>query len=235
MKRSIAVIGFGPGVSQAVAEAFGAAGFALGLVARSDDRTASSAAAFNAKGVAAASFKADAGNPDEIRAAIRQIRDLLGPVGVVFWNAFSGREAGDILVTDPQVTAQVFNVAVIGLLSAVQEALPDLKAAGDGAVLITNGAMADLNPMIDQWVIGTGAAGVALANAAKTKLTGLLAARLKAEGVFVGEVMIAGAVKGTPTGDDVAIDPAEIAASFLDLYRSRDAVRARVTAQKPPL
>ena len=79
----------------------------------------------------------------------------------------------------------------------MQEALPDLKAAGDGAVLVTNGAFGEINPMIDNIVIAMGVTGVALANAAKAKLVGLLSARLKDDGVYVGEVTIAGVVKGT--------------------------------------
>ena len=49
--------------------------------------------------------------------------------------------------------------------------------------------------MIDSIVIAMGVSGVALANAAKAKLVGLLSARLAAEGVDVGEVTIAGIVK----------------------------------------
>jgi NADP-dependent 3-hydroxy acid dehydrogenase YdfG len=229
MAKAIAVVGFGPGVSSAVADRFGEAGFAVGLVARTEERTMAGVDALKARGVTAAAYQANAGDPVEIRAAIRKIHDELGPVSVILWNAFGGREAGDIVVTDPVFIARVFDIAVVGLLSAVQEALPDLKAAGDGAVLVTNGAMADLSPRVDQWAVDVGATGVALANAAKAKLVGLLSARLKSEGVFVGEVAIAGAIKGTPTGDENSIEAAEVAGQFWDLYQARNEIRARVT------
>ena len=62
--------------------------------------------------------------------------------------------------------------------------------------------------------------GVGLANAAKHKLVGLLSERLKSDGVYVGEVMVGGAVKGTAwaAGGD-GIDPSTIAEAFWTLYQ----------------
>jgi hypothetical protein len=113
---------------------------------------------------------------------------------------------------------------------AVQEALPDLKEAQDGAVLVTNGAFGDLNPAVDAFAIALKAEGIALGNSAKAKLVGLLAARLKDEGVFVGEVTIAGVVRGTgPESPPVpTIEGAAIADAFWRLYKARGDVRARV-------
>ena len=91
----------------------------------------------------------------------------------------------------------VFDVAVVGLLAAVQEALADLKSTARAPLLVTNGAFGEVNPQIDAMAVGMKVMGVALANAAKHKLVGLLSERLKGEGVYVGEVMVAGAVKGT--------------------------------------
>jgi hypothetical protein len=123
----------------------------------------------------------------------------------------------------------VFDVAIVGLLSAVQEALSDLKAAPDGAVLVTNGAFGDLNPAIDAFAMALKAEGVALGNAAKAKLVGLLAARLKDEGVFVGEVTIAGVVKGTgPESPHVPTIEGEANADAFWLYKARGDNRKRV-------
>ena len=73
------------------------------------------------------------------------------------------------------------------------------------------------------------AMGVALANAAKAKLVGLLSAKLKSDGVYVGEVTIAGAIKGTPTDTGAgAIEGSSVAEAFWKLYQARGDVRARV-------
>jgi hypothetical protein len=128
-------------------------------------------------------------------------------VSVLHWNAFANAERIDLLTANPAAVSAVFDVAV-GLLAAMQEVLPDLKAAGDGAVLITNGA---------------------LGNAAKDKLTGLLAERLRDDGVYVGEVIIAGAINGTPTGNGQGIEGSSVADAFWTLYQNRSEVRARIS------
>ncbi len=228
MPRTIIVVGFGPGISTGVAEKFGAEGYSVALVARNQDRLEAGVQALTAKGVAAAAFTADAGSPASIRAAVAAARAALGPIAVLHWNAISGQDAGDLLAADPAAAAGVFDVAVNGLLAAVQEALPDLKAR-QGAILVTNGAFGDPAPAMDAFAVSLKAMGVALANAAKAKLVGLLSAQLKGEGVYVGEVTVAGVVKGTPWAAEGGIDPALIAETFWELCQARDEVRARVS------
>ena len=87
MSKTIVVIGFGPGTSNAVAEKFGAEGFSVALVARNKERLASGIDALKAKGIESAAFPADAGDPAAIRAAIAKARAELGPITVIHWNA----------------------------------------------------------------------------------------------------------------------------------------------------
>ena len=83
---------------------------------------------------------------------------------------------------------------------------------------------------MDAYAVGMKAMGLALANAAKHKLVGLLAQRLKGDGVYVGEVMVAGVIKGTrfDSGASDAITASTVAEKFWELYRSRGETRARV-------
>ncbi|HXQ12393.1 MAG TPA: SDR family NAD(P)-dependent oxidoreductase [Caulobacteraceae bacterium] len=230
MSKTIVVIGFGPGISSAVAERFGAEGFSVALVARSEERLASGVEALKANGVAAVAVQADASDPAAVRAAIASARGALGAITVLHWNAFGGADAGDLVTADPASVRGVFDVAVVGLLAAVQAALPDLKAAGDGAVLVTNGAFGELNPQIDAYAVSLKTMGVALANGAKHKLVGLLSERLKGDGVYVGEVMVAGMVKGTPSDrGGQTIEPSAIANRFWELYRARGELHARIS------
>jgi len=230
MSKTIVVVGYGPGVSNAVAEKFGAEGFSVALVARSGERTAAGVEALKAKGVSAVAISADASNPAAIAAAMDKARASLGPVTAIHWNAYGGGAAGDLLEAGPGAVQAAFDVAIVGLLAAIKAALADLKAAGDGAVLVTNGAFGELNPQVDALAVNLKSMGLAMANAAKHKLVGLLAERLKDDGVYVGEVMIAGAVKGTgfDTGGP-AIDPARIAGEFWRLYQARGESYARVS------
>ena len=229
MSKTIVVVGFGPGVSTAVAEKFGAEGYSVALIARSQARLMAGVEALKAQGITAGAFPADAGDPVALRGAIAKARAALGQIGVIHWNAYSGGALGDLLAVDPTSLQRAFDLAVVGLLGAVQEALPDLKAVKDGAVLVTNGAFGELNPVFDTFALAAKAEGVALGNAAKAKLVGLLAARLKDEGVYVGEVTIAGVVKGTgPESPGVpTIEGEAIAETFWRLYKARDETRAR--------
>jgi NADP-dependent 3-hydroxy acid dehydrogenase YdfG len=230
MPKTVIIVGFGPGVSTAVAERFGAAGFLVALIARSTARLTAGVEALKARAITAAAFPADASDPVALRGAIAKARAELGPIGVIHWNAYKSETPGDLLAVDPTSLHAAFDLPVVGLLSAVQEALPDLKAAKDGAVLVTNGAYGEINPMIDTFVLAAKAESVALGNAAKAKLVGLLAARLKNEGVYVGEVTIAGVVNsggrqspGLPT-----IEAKTIAETFWRLYKARTETRARL-------
>jgi len=229
MGKTIVVVGFGPGISAAVADKFGSSGFSVALVARNEERLAEGVRSLKAKGIEAAAFAANAGDEASIRAAVKKASASLGPVTAIHWNAYGGAEAGDFLTADAATLRSVFDVGVIGLVAAVQEALPDLKKSEQGAVLITNGAFGDLSPQIDEVAVTSKVMGLALANAAKHKLVGLLAQRLKPEGVYVGEVMVAGMVKGTAWDrGNATLEPAAIAGKFWELYQARGEMRARV-------
>jgi NAD(P)-dependent dehydrogenase (short-subunit alcohol dehydrogenase family) len=201
----------------------------VALVARNAASLAEGVKALEAKGFKAAAFPADASDPAAIAAAIGKARAELGPIGVLHWNAYSGSDAGDILAADPAAVGRVFDVAIVGLLAAVQAVRADLKS-GAGALLVTNGAFGENAPQVDALATHMKAMGVALANAAKYKLVGLLSQALKDDGVYVGEVMVAGAVKGTPfASGGEGIEASAIAAKFWELFQARGEVRARIS------
>ncbi len=127
MAKTILVAGYGPGISAAVAEKFGAEGFQVALVGRSADRLAGGVNALEAKGVKAKSFRADLGDPAAVRTVVEDVRRAFGSVSVVEWTAFTpGNVAGDLLTAKPEEIRSLFDVSIIGLLSAVQALLPDL-------------------------------------------------------------------------------------------------------------
>jgi NADP-dependent 3-hydroxy acid dehydrogenase YdfG len=234
MAKIIVVVGFGPGISTSVARKFGSEGFSVALIARNEERLASGVEALKANGISAAAFTADAGHPVAIREAIAKARKELGPISVIQWNAFGGNEAQDLVTADPAIVRGIFDIAVVGLLAAIQEVLPDLRGTKEGAVLVTNGAAGEINPQMDAFVTGSNAwslklMGVAVANAAKDKLVGMLAQRLKDDGVYVGQVTIAGTIKGTAWDSPDSIDPSAVADKFWQLYQGRGEIRARMS------
>ena len=229
MGKTILVVGYGSGISRAVAEKFGSSGYSVALVARTQEKLTAAVSELEAKGVKAAAVPADAGDPASMRAAIAKARAALGPIAAIHWNAYGGAEHGDLLTTDAAAARSVFDSAIVGLLATVQEALPDLEASKEGAVLITNGGFGDINPQVDAYATSSKNMGLALANAAKHKLAGLLAERLKGNGIYVGEVVVTDAVKGTPFDQgNATLEPATIANKFWELFRARTELRARL-------
>ena len=219
--------GYGPGISAAVAEKFGAEGFQVALIGRNAEKLADGVKALRAKGVKAEAFVADLGSPTAVREVVEKVRAALGPISVIEWTAYTpGNIAADILVASPEEVRSLFDVSVCGLLAAVQAALPDLKRE-KGALLVTNGGAGFVDPAVDGMLVQWGLMGLGVSNAAKHKLVGLLAKKLEVDGIYVGEIMIAGTIKGTPFDRDqgTTIEGKTVAEKYWELYTARKDVR----------
>lgn len=226
--KTLLVCGYGPGISSAVAEKFGSEGFSIALVARNADRLSKGVETLQAKGVKAAAFPTDLADPAAVRRLVGQVRSKLGPITVIHWNAYASG-AGNLLTSDPAELGRGLEVAIGGLVVALQEALPDLKQQKDSALLVTNGGFGLFDPQVDAFAARTESMGLAVANSAKHKLVGLLAEALRPEGVYVGEVMVLGTVKGTAwDSGNATLEPSAIARKFWDLYSARSDVRAQI-------
>jgi NAD(P)-dependent dehydrogenase (short-subunit alcohol dehydrogenase family) len=227
MSKTIIVNGYGPGISNAVAERFGSEGFTVALVARNAERLAAGVKALEAKNIRAQAFATDLSQPDAARAVVAKVRDALGPIDALHWNAY-GSVAGDLTTASTSEVRAIFDVAIASLTAAIQAALPDLTAR-QGAVLVTNGGLGFFDAQVDQLGVEWNAMGLSIANSAKHKLVRLLALKLKAQGVFVGEVVVTGLVKGTPWDNgNATIDPKDIAAKFWQLHSARSDVSATI-------
>jgi NADP-dependent 3-hydroxy acid dehydrogenase YdfG len=219
MSKTILVCGYGPGISNAVAERFGAEGFSVALAARSADRLTAGVKALEAKGIRAAGFPTDLADPASARALVGKVRETLGPITVLEWNAYSGG-AGDLLTADLAAIRGALDMAVTYLLMVVQAALPDLKQQQDGAVLVINGGLGYFDAKADAAAVQWNTMGLSVANAAKHKLVGVLAKKLESDGIYVGEAMVLGTVKAAAS-DSGTIAPTSVAAKLWDLYRAR--------------
>jgi NADP-dependent 3-hydroxy acid dehydrogenase YdfG len=220
MAKVIVIVGHGPGISDAVARRFGKEGYSVAIVARNTDRLGKAAAALTAAGIQAQAFPADVGSPGAARQLIHDVRRALGSIGVLHWNAYTGG-AGDLKTSTTDELRKVLDVAVHGLIAATQAALPDLKAER-GAVLVTGGGFAFYDAQVDAAATQWGAAGLAISKAAQHKTVGLLHQALASDGVYVGEVVVTGAVKGTAFDSGSAtLEPATIADKFWELNEAR--------------
>lgn len=229
MGKTILVCGYGPGISSAVAERFGEEGFSVALAARSADRLAAGVKALEAKGIRAAGFPIDLTDPAAPRALVGKVREMLGPITVLEWNAYTGG-AGDLLTADLAAIRGSLDMAVTYLVMVVQAALTDLKREKDAAVLVINGGLGYFDAKADAAAVQWNAMGLSIANAAKHKLVGLLAKKLQSDGIYVGEAMVLGTVKAaTSEGGKGTILPAAVAAKLWDLYRERTTIVGEIS------
>jgi short-subunit dehydrogenase len=229
MARTIVVMGYGPGISKAVAEKFGAAGFSVALVARDADKLSTHVKSLEAKNIQAAAFAADGSNPAQTRQAIQKARAALGPITVLHWNVATPM-AGDLLTAPVEELLTCLSAGVVGLVSAVQEALPDLRKQSESAVLVTNGGFGLAVDAIDEMAVQHKSMGLAVANAAKHKLVRLLAKQLAGEKIYAGEVMVVGTVKGSSWDRGQAtIEATTVADRFWALYQARTEHFAQVS------
>jgi NADP-dependent 3-hydroxy acid dehydrogenase YdfG len=222
MAKTIILFGYGPGISAGVAEKFGKEGFQVALVGRTQAKLDAGVKDLGAKGIKAQGFTADLNDPAATTAVVGKIREALGPIAVLEWTAYT-LGGGNLLTAKPEEVSAVINIATGSLIAAVQASLADLKAE-KGAVLITNGGFAYNDPAIDGLLVKLDSASLGIANAAKHKLAGILHQQLQGEGVYVGELVIGGTVKGTAWDDGKnpnALDPAAIGGVYWDLYRAR--------------
>jgi NADP-dependent 3-hydroxy acid dehydrogenase YdfG len=220
MSKTIVVCGYGPGISDAVARKFGAEGYKVAIVARSADKLAAAASALAAKGVEAKAFAADLSDAAAVTAMIAKVREAFGPISVVHYNAYAGGH-GDLATATTDGVRKSYDVAVTGLIAAVQAAHADLEAS-KGAVLVTGGGFCFYDPRVDAIATQFAAADLAIAKAAQHKLVGLLAAKLSAKDIYVGEVTVMGMVKGTAFDfGNANLEANDIAAKFWELFSAR--------------
>lgn len=227
MAQTIVVCGYGGGISDAVARRFAKEGYRVAIVARNAERLNGAVQRLTAEKIDAQAFPCDVGDVDAVRKLVADVRRELGPIDVLHWNAYSGG-AGDLKTAGTDELRAVLNVTVHGLVAAVQAALPDLKAQR-GALLVTGGGFAFYDPAVDAAATQWGAQGLAIGKAAQHKTVGLLSKSLQTEGVYVGEVVVTGLVKGTAfDSGNATLEASTIAQKFWELYRARDVLSVTI-------
>jgi NADP-dependent 3-hydroxy acid dehydrogenase YdfG len=142
----------------------------------------------------------DIADLDGYRAALDRIFRAPGAPGVIVYNA-ALPDPGEILDTSVERLRTAYDVDVIGAVVAAQVAIPVLRTAGAGTLLVTSGGFAD-HPV-------PGLATLSMGKAALRSAATLIAAGVRENGIHAATITIAGSVvRGT------AFDPDNIAELF---------------------
>jgi NAD(P)-dependent dehydrogenase (short-subunit alcohol dehydrogenase family) len=204
------VVAAGPGLGRAVALRFAREGAAVGLVARSTDRLGDLVTEVSAAGArAVATAAADVGDEPALRRAMGALRAELGEATALVFNG-SAYVEGAVTALPAERLRFALDVGVVGALVAAQEAVPAMRAAGRGTVLLTGSVAADR--------ASTGAAAVGVAKAALRSLARSLHKEVAGDGVRVTTVTIDGVLAGPS-----ALDVDQIADLYWQLHTRPEA------------
>ena len=136
-----AVLGVGPGLGAAVARRFASEGFAVALMARTEESVTAVREEIENGGGTALPVSTDATNPDSVAAAFERVRAELGDPEVFVYNA-GAFQMGGVLEVSPAQFDECFRANCAGAFYAAREVLPAMVEAGHGTVLLTGASAA---------------------------------------------------------------------------------------------
>ncbi len=204
-KPVCAVVGFGPGNGTAFSKKFAAEGYRVAMLSRS---TEGSEALAKELGDAKA-YACDVTDVGAIEKTFAAIKEDLGPVDTVVYNAGSG-SWGTVEDIDLGAFETTWRINTFGALATAKQVIDDMKAAGHGNIVFI-GATASRRG-------GARAAAFASAKAAQRNLAESMARHLWPLGIHVSVVIIDGIVDLKRTreampekDDDFFLKPDDIA------------------------
>ncbi len=208
------VVGVGPGTGAALARRF-AQGYQIALIARKADYLRRLADEIRAGGATALEAPADVGKSGEVASAFAAIRDQLGDVQVLLYNAGSGTW-GNILDISIEQFEAAWRVNALGAFLCAKEVAPAMIKRGNGVMLFT-GATAGVKA-------GPRSAAFGPAKFAMRGLAQSLARDLGPRGIHVAWINIDGAIdtpgvrRGYPQlRDEDLLKPEAIAETYWHL------------------
>ncbi|WP_454857113.1 SDR family NAD(P)-dependent oxidoreductase [Promicromonospora soli] len=196
---TIAIVGAGPGLGAAVARRFGAEGFAIALVSRTQEHLDQLAADLQAEGVTARGYAADVRDPESLVGALGRAAEELGTIEVLEYSPIPQREfLRPVLETSVDDLTAAVEFSVLGPVTAVGQVLPGMRSLGRGTVLFVNGGSgARPNPNV---------AGTSVAFAGESAYASMLHGVLAPENIHIGQLIIPGAIRpGHPTHDPAVL------------------------------
>ncbi|MFD2793400.1 SDR family NAD(P)-dependent oxidoreductase [Promicromonospora vindobonensis] len=187
---TIAIVGAGPQLGQAIGRRFAAEGFDVALIARNRTTLKGVADSLSAEGVRAEVFPADVTDRTALHAALTAAEERLGPIDVLEYSPAPApadlRRAPLVEATKVTVDSVLdqLDLYLLGGVAAVQHVLPGMLERGTGTVLVTSGAGS--GPIIAPHV-----ANVQIATGGMRNWILNLHAALSGTGVYAAHVAIA--------------------------------------------
>jgi short-subunit dehydrogenase len=215
---TMAIIGAGRQLGEALARRFGREGFSLALISRNQERLDSLAADLTADGLTAKGYAANVRDPEALVAALDTAAQELGPIEVLSYNPLPQKE-----FLRPLFESTVYDIkaavefSVYGPVAAVHQVLQGMRVLGRGTILFVNGGSA-VQPVQHF-------AGTSIAFAGETAYAQMLDQALRDTNIHVAQLIIPG---GIIPGDDQK-DPAVLAELLWRMHAERGEFRTYAT------
>lgn len=215
-ERVAAVLGVGPGLGAAIAGRFARGGYAVGLMARTEESVSAAIEEIEGTGGEAIALSADATDASSVARAFDEVRDSLGDPEVFVYNA-GAFKLGGVLEVSPEDFDRCWKANCAGAFYAAQQVLPAMVERGRGAVILT-GATASLRGSARFSALAVGKFGLrALAQS--------MAREFGPQGVHVAHVVIDGQINTPGTRerspereDHTMLSPDAIAEAYWQLH-----------------
>jgi NAD(P)-dependent dehydrogenase (short-subunit alcohol dehydrogenase family) len=174
------ITGGGRGIGRMLAQAYGAAGARVGVLARSANELCETVALVEAAGGIAAAARADVTNTTSVARAMRKLRHTLGPPDVLVNNAGIVGPIGPLWETATDDWWKTMEVNLRGTIICTQLALPEMIGRRRGRIInMSSQAGAFRWPLVSAYSVS---------KASLVKLTDNLARETRRYGVSVFSV-----------------------------------------------
>ncbi len=226
-KPVCAVVGVGPGNGAAFARRFSSEGYAVALLARSTKLSEELAATLPDS----RAYACDVTDPNAIEQAFSAIRNDLGEVDTLLYNAGSG-VFGDIEQVSADDLETAWRINTLGSFLAARQVIPAMKKAKKGNIIFT-GATASLRG-------GANFAAFASAKAAQRNLAQSMARHLGSSGIHVALLIVDGMIDLPRTRqmmpdapDERFLNPDDIAETVFNISQQKPSAWSFETDVRP--
>ena len=211
MSESVLIVGAGQGLSASLARLFSSKGMKVFLTARNIDKLEDLK-----KDIGAETYKSDVSDIASVKNLFKETDNKIGTPNLVIYNASWRPSRDSIENLDPVKVQKAINVTTFGAFLVAREATKRMLKRKSGSIFFT-GATAGVKGFANSSAFAMG----------KFALRGLaqsLARELHPKGIHIAHFVIDGVIGKEPKGEYQAMDPDQIAKTYLQFHRQDKSV-----------
>lgn len=208
MKKTVVIVGAGPGLGNHIAEKFGSMDFRVILLARHETSLKQYQKELTSQGIEAFCYAADASDFNNLKAALEKTFEQFGMIDALIYNVGITTLDAETHI-DADTLIERYRADVAGAYSCVQLLDQEAFAQKGGVILVTGGKLAT-QPHFEYLPLS-------MDKAALRAMVYAMHLVLKEKGIFLGMVTVMGGIV-----PNTHFAPEKIADKFWELYENRN-------------